>query len=812
MAIGLAASWQHSGMTTVMANDSTTGIVAVDIGAGCDKGAYPPPNTNTKFEINAPMGDFLALNFSNFNLPPDDVVIVRAASLNSTEKRVFRYRGDETKAPFITDSLRALSVTVELITKKEADAMTPMFCKGFAINSYRNTAQPANNKLSEVEEVCGSDDTKEAACFKLDGDAYVKSRAVIRLLIHKETGSFFCTGWLVGCEGHVLTNNHCISTQAHASATQFEFDAQGASCNTQCNSPLACTGDVRAQSATLITTSVDLDYALVKLDINWSNEYGYLTLRETGAELSERIYVPQHPSGWGKRIAMKTDSDFGKVTSLSTGGCAPDQVAYDLDTRAGSSGSPVIAWKDNAVVALHHCGGCPNTAINSYKIVNDLRSKNLLPKCALYAPATKAPTPAPTPVPAPVSTPVATPAATPAATPVATPAPVPTTQTKVDGTIFATATTTSVDYIDITLPEDADVEFDILSMEEVTSNNGNAASYVDVNGDCNAGYIDSRIILFRVNDGRITEGDIIASNSNAPSGYGNADGSLSDSDSYMFLPLQRGSYRLAVGTASMSKADAVKKVNGVSKLPLVCSSKVSNYGSYRLTVSSPAAVQVTSPGSYIGSQCSSSNTVTPYSACPYHKEAALTKAVVADGTIVRQSGSVSVDHIPFSLTSFSRVTMEVSSFGTADGNNYYDFNGYCTSAYIDPAMYFFRANTNGGLTAADLIYAGDDDDNFALRSGRHSVSFRDPFASLALPSGNYVLVVGRYPLSVEEAIAKVAKTSVDKFTPESCGVKCDRGNYLVTFGSSVPLSSLTSPNTFTGTKCTPNWSTNICAK
>jgi hypothetical protein len=262
----------------------------------------------------------------------------------------------------------------------------------------------------------------------------------------------------------------------------------------------------------------------------------------------------------------------------------------------------------------------------------------------------------------------------------------------------------------------------------------------------------------------------------------------------------------------MSKSDAVKKVNGVSKLPIVCDGKVSNYGSYRLTVSSSVSVQVTSPGSYIGSQCATANALIPYSSCLYHTEAALTKAVVAEGTIVRQSSSVSVDYIPFSLPSFSRVTIEVSSFGTADGGTYYDFNGFCNSAYIDPAMYLFRANPGNTLTSADLIYAGDDDDNFALRTGRHSVSFRDPFASLALPVGSYVLVVGRYPLSVDDAIARASKTSVDKFTPESCGIKTNRGNYLVTFGSAVSLASMTSPNTFTGTKCTPNLTTNLCPK
>ncbi|EEY69192.1 uncharacterized protein PITG_05393 [Phytophthora infestans T30-4] len=110
-----------------------------------------------------------------------------------------------------------------------------------------------------------------------------------------------------------------------------------------------------------------------------SVEYGYLRLRASGAVLSERIFMPQHPAGWGKRIAMKTDSGWGTVKSLTMDGCATDQVAYYLDTQGGSFGSPVLSWQDNTVIALHHCGGCPNTAINSYKLVNDMKWRNILP-------------------------------------------------------------------------------------------------------------------------------------------------------------------------------------------------------------------------------------------------------------------------------------------------------------------------------------------------------------------------------------------------------------------------------------------------
>ncbi|TYZ63734.1 hypothetical protein PybrP1_003703 [[Pythium] brassicae (nom. inval.)] len=758
-------------------------------------------------------GDFTTLHFSHFNLPPNDAVIIYAASMGNSSTAdnpvsAFTYRGDQFSGDFFAATLPANIVNIELVTKGPADAFNASLCKGFKIDTNFNTIRPANNAKSNLEEVCNADNSQEAPCFGGETEKSVAMASVLRLVIKKSDGSYFCTGWLLGSEGHVMTNHHCIGTAQEASDTEFEFNAYGANCQVNCKNPRGCGGQVfdRSKRVEFITTNPDLDYTLVRLQSSWPR---YLTMRESGAVLNENIYIPQHPSGWGMRIAAKSDDGApGSVTSLTTSGCAVDQVAYDLDTRAGSSGSPIISTTDNSVIALHHCGGCPNTAINGYKIINDLRAKGVLPRNAVYSAPTPAPTPAPTTTPPPV-----TPAPTPKPTPVPTtqaPAPALAVQAKVDGTIFATGSTTTVDYIDFTVSADADVELDILSMEEVSNASG-ANSYADVNGDCNAGYIDSKIILFRLNGNAIQQSDVIAINTDAPDSYGAKDGSVSATDSYMFLRLTRGSYRLAVGTSAMSKADAVSKTNGAARLPRVCNARVSNYGSYRLTVSATAGVQVASPGSYIGSQCSVPNAVQVYAACPYHKEAALMQAAVVDGTIVRKASSVTVDHIPFTVSTFGRVAIEVSSYGTANGVTYVDLNGHCVSAYIDPVVYLFRTGGGGGLQAADMINAGDDDENFAKRTGRHSINFRDPFFSLALPPGDYVLAVGRYPLSVDEAIAKAGRSSVDKFTPESCGVASAEGNYIVTFGSAVPL-PMAPPGTFRGSKCPPDTSKSICPR
>ena len=73
--------------------------------------------------------------------------------------------------------------------------------------------------------LCGEMDLRNARCYmKTEPDIYDASRAVIHVLTDLDDGSTnTCTGWLVGPNNYMMTNNHCISTQRDAENTDVRI-------------------------------------------------------------------------------------------------------------------------------------------------------------------------------------------------------------------------------------------------------------------------------------------------------------------------------------------------------------------------------------------------------------------------------------------------------------------------------------------------------------------------------------------------------------------------------------------------------------
>ncbi|KAG2815054.1 hypothetical protein PC111_g13723 [Phytophthora cactorum] len=364
----------------VVAFQGASGIEYTDTGIAI-VGTTEPLNVNvtagTSREdlISYEFASYIAVHFAGFNLPEGDSVVISSPDDNVTVSHTYTGRGRDQTGTFIASFVSGNSVTV---------TYTSVGIVG-AGQGYRITGFSRGYPTMQHESVCGDgDQSLPAKCYApgtnlSDGlpEAYTKAQAVARLLIN---GTYLCTGWLGGSEGHLFTNHHCFEQEDWALTTDIEFAAESSSCSEQCETQLGCPGKLVATTSTLIADSEDIDYSVVQLpDCVDLSPYGYLQMRESGPVVNESIYVPQHPDGYAKRIVSTTDNgDSTTVLSVGQdGNCGTEQVGHDADTQGGSSGSPLIASSDNLVVGIHHCGGCANTAIDVRTVLTDLASKNI---------------------------------------------------------------------------------------------------------------------------------------------------------------------------------------------------------------------------------------------------------------------------------------------------------------------------------------------------------------------------------------------------------------------------------------------------
>ncbi|ETW06858.1 hypothetical protein H310_02991 [Aphanomyces invadans] len=245
--------------------------------------------------------------------------------------------------------------------------------------------------IGDAESICGTDQAQPAIAYKnSDAAKYKVGLATARLGLR----GGYCTGWLWGSEGHLMTNNHCIRDASTASTAVAEFDAECATVDDPNNKKqLGCKGVFVSNSSTFIITDVTLDFTLVKLNVNPGmslTQYGYLQARDSDVQLDDAIYIAGHPNTYPRHIShLNDDGKFARITNTSVKGCSADNLAYNVDTQGGNSGSPILGQRDNRVVALHNCGSCSqfglgaNTGNKITKIIAFLRAKNLLPKDAV---------------------------------------------------------------------------------------------------------------------------------------------------------------------------------------------------------------------------------------------------------------------------------------------------------------------------------------------------------------------------------------------------------------------------------------------
>ncbi|HPR64470.1 MAG TPA: proprotein convertase P-domain-containing protein [Thermoanaerobaculia bacterium] len=250
------------------------------------------------------------------------------------------------------------------------------------------------DRMYGMQSICGIDDKKDAICYESsEPDVYEKARAVARIVMD---GSSLCTAWLVSCEDHIITNNHCtwddsdFDTQGELNRMEFQFMYQDPTCGGS-----GATWEYSFMGGTWLENNHNLDYTLIQAPVSEdpAATYGWLHIDYRLADIGELMYIVGHPSGRPKEISLESTAsqddpdDRCHVTSqtepVCVGGSVPE-IGYYCDTEGGNSGSPVLSYGSNKIIALHHCGTCANRGVRIQNIWDTNQAgSHPLPSCSI---------------------------------------------------------------------------------------------------------------------------------------------------------------------------------------------------------------------------------------------------------------------------------------------------------------------------------------------------------------------------------------------------------------------------------------------
>jgi lysyl endopeptidase len=191
-----------------------------------------------------------------------------------------------------------------------------------------------------------------------------QARSVAKLVFTESGGTFLCTGTLINDSAasntpYLYTASHCMDSQEAASSlvTYWFFDA--VTCGSHAVPPYATvTG-----GATLLSRSVDSDWALVRLNSAPPANAIFSAWRAEPLADGTSIAVEHHPAGDLKKISQGTMPSYFKFSDRTSFSSASYTMGW---TEPGSSGSGLVTLGNTGFYELRGGlfagdGSCSNT-------------------------------------------------------------------------------------------------------------------------------------------------------------------------------------------------------------------------------------------------------------------------------------------------------------------------------------------------------------------------------------------------------------------------------------------------------------------
>jgi V8-like Glu-specific endopeptidase len=310
--------------------------------------------------VTQPDASFIKVHFQSLDLIPGDTVTVADPSGAET----YTYPGSASTSDgepgFWSISITGDTAVVQLHSRLSSRQLSEAAASksGFVIDKFGWGYPEDEIERRLARSTCGTDQRKDVACYQDTNPVeFDKSKAVARLLIYHPNGLYsLCTAWRVGVGGNMLTNQHCLTSQAEVQGSEAWFNYQNQSCGVSGIGSVA-----KVTGGNLLTSDITLDFSLFTVNNAESiADFGYLEVDQRSPSLGEQIYIPQHGGGGPKQFGIESDLNTGNVCRIDTpmmAGLDNDtDTGYYCDTASGSSGAPILASSSNKVIAMHHFG------------------------------------------------------------------------------------------------------------------------------------------------------------------------------------------------------------------------------------------------------------------------------------------------------------------------------------------------------------------------------------------------------------------------------------------------------------------------
>jgi hypothetical protein len=251
--------------TRLSSNANDSAIIPDQIGKGVQK-----------YTIDHAGASFISVHFASLDLDPSCSMEITDA--NGDQRTIMHGRGRQSLGTFWARHVEGdiMEITLKCHdANKKAEFVIDNYVAGypqeFQVTDERKRNLRAFDPFKHLKRdlaICGVvDDKKNAKCYQSTHPTeYSTARAVARLIINGSSG---CTGWLVGPNNMLLTNEHCITSNSDALNTDFQFMYEGGSCTT--NSVL---GSQIFDGTSLLIDNFNKDYALVQLAGNPISQFG----------------------------------------------------------------------------------------------------------------------------------------------------------------------------------------------------------------------------------------------------------------------------------------------------------------------------------------------------------------------------------------------------------------------------------------------------------------------------------------------------------------------------------------------------------